>query len=72
MHSTRLKVVHDMISGPVMDGGCGIEVFVLRHSNVLLGYYPLHQETFRKAIQVKSLAHKVLPWDLPIEDIRNY
>jgi hypothetical protein len=68
----RIKLLYLLIRAPKRDGGCNIEVSRLLHKKKILAVYPLHDRGIAQDLLERCMHKYVLPWDIPVEDIRNY
>jgi hypothetical protein len=70
--SVRLKLIYMLLRAPKRDGGCGLELSNWLHKRKILALYPLHDKAHARAIQHKVWELRVWPWNVPLEDIREY
>lgn len=70
--SVRLKVIYELLRAPKHQGGCALELSKLLHKKRILAMYPLHEYDVLKRIEEKCLDKWVMPWDMPVLDIREY
>lgn len=68
----RLKLTDMIIKAHSSEGGCQIDFIRMHSTKSLLAYYPLHNDTIRSKILDAAFKKSVMPWQLPINDIRNY
>ena len=68
----RLKLINSLLRAPIRDGGCSIHVFDLMHKNIILGFFPIHNNEPRFEILNKCLAWSTIPITFPFEAIREY
>jgi anoctamin-10/anoctamin-7 len=53
-------------------GGCGINLEKEKERKALLDYFPLHEEAAVEHIAAHILPWGVMPYKLPIDDLRHY
>jgi hypothetical protein len=75
-----------IISGKKSEGGCDLHLddlmkdsrspllphFLLTLSCSILAYYPLHDKEFIELLEKHWLPWGIMPWDQPIDEIRDY
>jgi uncharacterized membrane protein YeaQ/YmgE (transglycosylase-associated protein family) len=61
-----------MLRAPKRDGGCSLEIAQLLRKKKILAYYPLHDRKATKIIMGKTWKWSVWPWNMPVEDVREY
>jgi hypothetical protein len=57
-----LKLINNLLVGPVRDGGCDIEIAKLQHSGRMKAFFPLHEDIMREKILLESVDWNSLPW----------
>jgi hypothetical protein len=69
----RIKLLFDIITNDE-DDCCSLNLrqILKDGSRTLLSYYPLHDEGVRTDLTLNWLAFKVLPWQQPLYDVKEY
>lgn len=70
--SVRLKLINLMLQAPPSEGGCGLALRKLVVKKHMLAFYPLHNQGLIRQLEDKWLSWKVLPWNQPLWDIKEY
>eukprot|EP01032_Pedospumella_encystans_P010538 gene10538-12308_t len=68
----RLKLIYYILRAPHNQGGCGLEVTRMIFKKTLLSIFPLHERGVCDQIVHEVARINVAPWQLPLEDIRQY
>lgn len=68
----RLKLIYLLLRAPKRDFGCDIEISKLLHKKRMLAMFPLHDRKYTDFILERCLEVKTMPWDAPVEEIRDY
>ena len=70
--SHRMKLIMSIMQETKDRGGCELNLKKLEADTSVLAYYPLHNERMIKRLEGQWLPLKIHPWDLPIDEIREY
>jgi hypothetical protein len=70
--SHRMKLIISIMQEKKENGGCELNLKKLEADKSLLAFYPLHNERMIKRLEGQWLPLKIHPWDLPIDEIREY
>lgn len=70
--SIRLKLIHHLLISPKRLGGCNLDMNRLLLRNEVLSFFPLHEPAICHDILNKCIAWNVMPWEAPIEDLKDY
>lgn len=70
--SVRLKLIYTLFTAPKRIGGCNLEISSLIHQKKILSLFPLHDTDECHQILQKCTAWDVLPWNTPVEELKNY
>ena len=63
----RIKLISSII-----EKDAGINLYKLSHEGVVSGYFPLKDEVVANDLIEKISNFKILPWQLPFDEIKNY
>ena len=70
--SHRMKLIVSIMQEKRENGGCELNLKKLQADGSILAFYPLHNERMIKRLEKEWLPLRVHPWDLPIDEIREY
>jgi hypothetical protein len=70
--SHRMKLIMSIMQEKKENGGCGLNLKKLEQDKSILAFYPLHSERMINRLESQWLPIKIHPWDLPIDEIREY
>ena len=68
----RLKLMYSILVSKPSEGGSDLDIYRLIKEKAVLGFYPLHDHVELKTLEEKWLRLCALPWNQPIEDIKDY
>ena len=68
----KVKLLYNIITGPIMFGGCGIKLQSLLADNSVMAVFPLHDAALKMNLEKVWLSCGVMPWNQPFDDIREY
>jgi anoctamin-10/anoctamin-7 len=68
----RIKLIESILSSPVYDRGCGLQLQKCIYDEVLLGAFPLNDLVEQRSLENEVLTLWQLPWRLPVDKIREY
>lgn len=68
----RMKLILSILQEKKENGGCEFNLKKMEADKSLLAYYPLHNDRIVKRLEDQWLPLKIHPWNLPIDEIREY
>ena len=68
----RLKLIQRVMEADVKDDGCSFKLRDLIAKNCVVAIFPLHDDLELHALQHQWLASFAMPWDQPLEAIKDY
>jgi hypothetical protein len=70
--NARLKLTYYILQNSVSSGGCGLNIGKLLKKERILAIYPVHNEMIKKQLTSSWLRYDVMPWNQPLDDIKDY
>lgn len=67
----RIKIIMEILQSDA-DWGAGLELYSLKSSGSLVTYYPLREHKCMRALDRDWMPWSIMPWEQPIDDIRDY
>jgi hypothetical protein len=68
----RLKLIQSILMAKKYEGGCNLDVYKLLKMDCMLGYFALHDYVELRALEAKWLHFFQLPWNQPVDDVKDY
>ena len=68
----RLKLLYSIMAAKSYEGGCHLDIYKMIKDKCLLGFFPLHDQVELLTLQEKWLRLCQLPWNQPVDDIKDY
>ena len=71
--SVRIKLLMAILSGKRQGGGADVNLSELKSSGAIDAYYPIHSsKDFREKFGQHVLRAGIIPWNLPLDKIKDY
>lgn len=68
----RLKILFYLLRAPERQGGCDLRLTDLMYNQKIKDFYPMHDKQISHPLFLRINYWKVLPWDVPVDQIRDY
>lgn len=70
--SDRIKIIQAIITSPIENGGCDLNVYELQKAGCIEGFFPIHDIVELSKLEAKWFVFWSWPKNVPIDDVKNY